>query len=159
MYTVRPNTLVSRTMACVAILAVLAVPETYAQAGERATGSPSFVGTASSEDSAGAAIRDPVNPREWPRIAAAEHSGRLSLRQSESRSAGRTRLQRHGRAYRQAQRITAAVALGILGSLAGGLAGAGIGGLGSEDGALQGFGVGMGVGGAAGATLGVLLVK
>ena len=159
MYTVRPKTGLSRTMTCVAILAVFAVPETYAQVDERQAGSPTFVGSAASEDTVGAAKRHPVNPREWPLMAAAEHSARLSVSQFESRSAGRMRSQRYGRAYRQAQRITAAVALGILGSLVGGVAGAGIGAFSSEEAALPGFGIGMYVGGAAGATLGVLLVK
>ena len=68
-------------------------------------------------------------------------------------------MQQHGRAYRHVHRLTAAVGLGILGSVVGGVAGAGIGRLSSEDAMLRGFAVGMCVGAAAGATIGAVLVK
>lgn len=155
----RPNTVRSRALACAAIVAVLAVPQTYAQAGDRAAGPPSLARTVSGEGAVATAARPPVNPREWPVIAAAEHSGRLSLGQPQAPSAARVGFQRHGRAYRQAQRMTAGVAMGILGALVGGVAGAGIGSLNSEESMLQGFGTGMCVGAVAGATVGVLLVK
>jgi hypothetical protein len=155
----RPHTLMCRTIACSAILAVLGVSQAYAEDRVRPAGNQSPVSTPSSERPLGMAERRPLNPREWPFIGAAEHSGRLSLGRTQAPVAARTRLQRHGRAYRQAQRITAAVALGILGSLVGGLAGAGIGGIGSEEAVLPGFAAGMCVGGAAGVTAGVLLVR
>lgn len=159
MYHLRPNTVMSKALTCAAIVAVLAVPQPYAQAGDRAAGPPSLAGTVSGEGAVVTAGRPPAHPREWPLVAAAEHSGRLSLGQTQAPSAARARFHRRGRAYRQAQRLTAAVALGILGSVVGGGIGAGIGGLGSEEAVLPGFAAGMCVGAAAGATAGVLLVK
>ena len=153
------KTLVRRTLSCVAIAAVLAGTERSAHANDDAAGTSRVADGESRPATLGTAGRHPVSPREWPLIAAAEHSARLSLHEPRVETARRATFQRRGRAYRQAQRLSAAVALGILGSLAGGVAGAAIGGLGSEDGMLQGFGVGACVGTAAGATLGVLLVK
>jgi hypothetical protein len=66
---------------------------------------------------------------------------------------------RRSRPYRQAQRLTAAVAMGVMGSLAGLLPGAAIGSAGGDDGALAGMAIGIPIGAVAGATLGVILTK
>ena len=153
----RPIARSSRILACAAICAVLAVPDVHAQTGEEAADRPRFAATSSS-----VTLRTadrPVNLRDWGSIAAAGHSGRLSLVENRAHPAARAKAKRHGRSYRQAQRLTAAFALGIFGSLAGGLAGGGLAGLTSEDAVLPGFAVGRCVGGLAGATAGALLVK
>jgi hypothetical protein len=81
-------------------------------------------------------------------------------RSSSSLAQRARRAQQRSRPYRQAQRATAAVAMGILGALAGGLMGAALGGMsGGEDGVLAGFAIGMPAGAAAGAVLGMVLVR
>jgi hypothetical protein len=154
----RPNSITSRTIACVGLAALLAAPPASAQVRPQPTAAPGSLSNASTGNAARVAERHPLNPREWQFIAVRDNASRLSSPQAHPPSP-RQRVQQHGRAYQQAQRLTAAVGLGILGSLVGGVAGAGIGRLSSEDAMLPGFAVGMCVGAAAGATIGAVLVK
>lgn len=158
------STRMRRALVCTAIGMLLAVPQADAQTADVAAlmGAamlPTLAGTPSIEGTSRTAEQRPGSPRDWPLMVAAEHSGRLALAQAQRPSPARVRLQRRGPAYRQAQRITAGVALGILGLFVGGTVGAGIGALNSEEAMLPGFAAGMWVGAAAGATIGVLLVK
>ena len=67
------------------------------------------------------------------------------------------RVRKHSAAYRGAQRVTAGVALGILGFFGGAVAGAAVTGL--ADSPLQGMAVGAPIGAAGGALLGVWAVR
>ena len=152
----RPSSIISRAIACVGAAVLLAAPPAFAQAGDQSARTPGWMSGA--ENDIRAAERPPLNPRQWHFNGVPENTSRLSSPQAHPPSP-RQRVQQHGRAYRQIQRLTAAVGLGILGSLAGGVAGAGIGRLSSEDAMLPGFAVGACVGAAAGATIGAVLVK
>jgi hypothetical protein len=105
----------------------------------------------------------PLKIRDWPlgNASLAVPIGPAPTRVAASASASSARIVRQrSRSTRAAQRVTAGVAMGILGFLAGGVAGAGVGaGFDREYGPIQGFVIGGAIGAGAGAALGVLMVR
>ena len=83
---------------------------------------------------------------------------RTELRVARSRGQGQ-RARSRSKGYRDAQRVLAGVALGVVGFLGGGLAGAAVdGAFLNEGGGLAGFAIGAPIGAAVGATIGFLIV-